>query len=92
MPKLSIGQEIWIRCAVQPGPFSDERLVTVQSVDGPISGFVDPRELKEGADGQMRVKGIVRKIERDFIEAWIKGSFFTTNGLTNVTPDLAMAA
>jgi hypothetical protein len=34
----------------------------------------------------------VRNIEKDHIEVWIKGSFFTTNGLANVPAGMAMAA
>ncbi len=89
---LSVGQEVWIRCMVQPGPFSDEPLVTIESVDGPVSGFIASDELKTGPGGEPRVRGIVRSIERTFVEVWIQGSFFTTNGLTNVRPELAMAA
>ena len=88
---LTIGQQVWIRCKVQPGPFSEEPLVTVESIDGPLTGFVKSDELRTTAD-QTKVRGIVRKIERDYIEVWIKGSFFTTNGLANVATELAMAA
>ncbi len=86
---LTVGQQIWIRCKVQPGPFSDEPLVTIDSTDGPVTGFVKSEELT--AD-QSSVRGVVRGIEKDHVEVWIKGSFFTTNGLTNVPTELAMAA
>ena len=77
---------------VQPGPFSDEPLITVESVGGPISGFVNRDELKEEPSGWASVQGIVRRIERESVEVWIRGSFFTTNGITNVRPELAMVA
>lgn len=86
---LMVGQHAWIACKVQPGPFSDEPLVTIESIDGPVTGFVRSDELS--AD-QTKVRGIVRGIEEDHIEVWIRGSFFTTNGLTNVPAGLAMAA
>ena len=88
---LSVGQQVWIRCKVQPGPFSDEPLVTVESLDGPVSGFVSSDELTT-VDGESRVRSVVRSIEKDRVEVWIKGSFFTTNGLTNVPREMAMAA
>lgn len=88
---LTVGQEVWIRCTVQPGPFSDERLVTIESVQGPVSGFISNDELKE-ARGEHRVRGIVRSIGQTSVEVWIRGSFFTTNGLANVRTELAMAA
>jgi hypothetical protein len=86
---LSVGQPVWIPCKVQPGPFSEEPLVTIDSTDGPITGFVNSAELSEDKN---RIRGIVRGIGKDHIEVWIKGSFFTTNGLTNVPLGLAMAA
>jgi hypothetical protein len=91
MMALSVGQLVWVQCKVQPGPFSEEPLVTIQSVEGPVTGFVKSDELKSFND-QTTVRGIVRGIGRDHVEVWIKGSFFTTNGLTNVPTELAMAA
>jgi hypothetical protein len=88
---LAVGQPVWIRCKVQPGPFSEEPLVTIESIDGPISGFVLSEELKTGVEGDS-VRGVVRSIKAKFIEVWIKGSFFTTNGLTNVSREIAIAA
>jgi len=88
---LEIGQHMWIRCKVQPGPFTEEPLVTVESIDGLLSGFVATDELKT-VDRERYVRGIVRHVTRDHVEVWIKGSFFTTNGLANVPRELATAA
>jgi hypothetical protein len=88
---LQIGQQIRIPCTVQPGPFSEERLITFDSTDGPVSGFVRSDEVEEKS-GQPAIRGIVRAIEKDHLEVWIRGSFFTTNGLANVSTQLAMAA
>lgn len=88
---LLIGQQVWIPCKVQPGPFSEEPLVTFESTTGPVTGFISSDELKE-IGGQTSVRGIVRSIERDYITVWIRGSFFTTNGLANVPAGLAKAA
>jgi hypothetical protein len=86
---LQVGQQVWIRCKVQPGPFSEEPLITIESIEGPVSGFVTSDELNTERSA---VRGVVRRIEIGHIEAWIRGSFFTTNGLTNVRNELAMAA
>jgi hypothetical protein len=88
---LMVGQQVWIPCKVQPGPFSEEPLVTFESTEGPVTGFIESGELKE-VGGQASVRGIVRSIERDYITVWIRGSFFTTNGLANVSMELAKAA
>lgn len=87
---LKIGQQVWIRCTVQPGPFSEEPLVSIETVGGPVTGFVRTEELK--SDDHEFVRGVVRDIADDHVEVWIKGSFFTTNGLANVPRELAMAA
>lgn len=86
---LMVGQQVWIPCRVQPGPFSDEPLVTIESIDGPVTGFVNSDEL---AGDKEKIRGIIHGIAKDHIEVWIRGSFFTTNGLTNVPTELAMAA
>jgi hypothetical protein len=86
---LVVGQQVWIRCKVQPGPFSEEPLVTIDSIDGPVTGFVQSDELT--AD-RTKVRGVVHGLEKNHVEVWIKGSFFTTNGLANVSTELAMAA
>lgn len=86
---LVVGQQVWIRCKAQPGPFSDEPLVTIDSIDGPVTGFVQSDELT--AD-RTQVRGVVHGLEKNYVEVRIKGSFFTTNGLANVPAELAMAA
>jgi hypothetical protein len=85
------GEFIGVQCEVQPGPFSGERLVTIETVDGEISGFVRESELRQLGD-KWQVRGKVRRVHSDSIEVWILGSFFTTNGLASVPRHLAMAA
>jgi hypothetical protein len=88
---FKVGDFIGIKCEVQPGPFSDEHLVTVETVDGAISGFVHESELRHEGD-KWQVRGKVRRVSPDAIEVWILGSFFTTNGIASVPPHLAMTA
>jgi hypothetical protein len=91
MPGIKVGDIIGILCQVQPGPFSEERVVTIETVHGPISGFVREVNLKETKDGWF-VHAQVRAIDNDTIEVLIEGSFFTTNGVASVPKRLAMAA
>lgn len=91
MPGFKAGDFVGIRCEVQPGPFSTERLITIETTDGAISGFVRESELRH--DGHAwQVRGKIRSVSRDSLEVWILGSFFTTNGIANVPAHLAMAA
>lgn len=86
-----VGQIVGIECEVKPGPFADEALITVDTVDGAISGFVKRVELRE-LDQRWQVRGKVQRVAKDELEVWILGSFFTTNGIANVPVHLAMAA
>lgn len=91
MPTFRVGEFVGVKCDVQPGPFSEERLVTIETTDGAISGFVRESELRREGDA-WQVRGKVRSVSNDVIEVWILGSFFTTNGIASVPRHLAMAA
>jgi hypothetical protein len=91
MAEIAVGQMIRVPCKVQPGPFSEEHLVTIDTVDGPISGFIREDNLIQ-SNGKWYAQGVVREIQEDAVLVWIKGSFFTTNGLANVSRHLAQAA
>jgi hypothetical protein len=47
MAAMKVDDVIGVLCKVQPGPFSDERLISIETVDGSISGFVSENELKQ---------------------------------------------
>lgn len=91
MAKLDIGMIIGIPCEVMPGPFSEERLISFETIHGPISGFVRESELRE-VEGAWSVRGVVQKILTDTVEVMVTGSFFTTNGLASLSLDAAIAA
>lgn len=91
---LRKGQVVGVRCVIQPGPFSHERLVTVQSCDGPVSGFVRTDFLKETSGQEAGlVHGQIIKVDHDRVLVRLPGSFFTTNGVTTVSAnDVKIAA
>jgi hypothetical protein len=91
MPEIKAGDEIGIKCDVKPGPFPGEHLIEVETLDGPVSGFVTDSFLNE-INGAWFVGGTVYEVFADHIKVRIRGSFFTTNGIANITPKLAMAA
>ena len=93
MAKFKVGDLVGIPCEVKPGPFSGERLISFDSLDGPVSGFVLEEELKkQRGDDQWLVRGRVLSVKPDEIEVWIDGSFFTTNGLATISQEMAVAA
>ena len=82
------GELIGVPCSIQLGPFPDERLVTVETDAGIISGFVKEDNL-ETSDGERGlVKGTVVDATDDSITVKLFGSFFTTaQGVASVKPD-----
>jgi hypothetical protein len=88
---FKVGDLVGVKCEVQPGPFSGELLVTIETVEGAISGFIRESELRRDGD-QWQVRGKVCAVHSGSLEVWIKGSFFTTNGLASVPAHLARAA
>ncbi|MFZ1961517.1 MAG: hypothetical protein WAU63_09765 [Methylovirgula sp.] len=91
MMTFNVGDIIGVICEVQPGPFSEECLVTIETLGGPISGFVRKTELRQSGD-RWEVRGKVEEVLSESIKVWISGSFFTTNGLASIPTRLAMAA
>ncbi len=81
------GQAVRIRCTVRPGPFSNERLISVQGCDGPILGFVQIAHLECADAGDGFVVARVVGVNARKIRVYLVGSFFTTNGLMTVEPD-----
>jgi hypothetical protein len=91
MSEMKVGDVIGIQCDVRPGPFSGERMITFDTVDGPISGFVREPDLKQ-KDSQWYVRAVIQDIHDDALYVRVKGSFFTTNGLATVPRKYARAA
>lgn len=91
MANFEVGAEIAIPCEVNPGPFSNEKLISFETLNGPISGFVRESELKQ-VDEDWFVKGVILKVGYDALEVMVDGSFFTTNGLASVSALTAIAA
>jgi hypothetical protein len=91
MSEMKVGDVIGIQCDVRPGPFSGERMITFDTVAGPISGFVREPDLIE-KKSQWYVRAVIQAIKDDVLEVRVKGSFFTTNGLASVPRRYAMAA
>jgi hypothetical protein len=77
---FEVGETVGVRCSIQRGPFPDEWLVTVDTSEGQISGFVKQSNLKPDADDPEHglVKGTVVEATDDSITVKLFGSFFTT--------------
>jgi hypothetical protein len=83
MPAFSRGQVVQILCEVRPGPFPGEHLVTFESADGPISGFVRDDDFRAAGEQRGYVLATVTDVSEHTLTAMVRGSFFSTNGLAS---------
>ena len=73
---LKSGSGVWLPCKVKPGPFPDERMVLVESIDGTKwFGFVNAQwlYLKE-QQGEDHVLGTVASVTGNTFLARVPGS------------------
>lgn len=80
IPRMTIrpGAHIWLPCQVKPGPFSDERLVRVETPGGPWVGFVEVGALKDPISvGRTSVRSIIVEVSKDSFVARIVGHDLT---------------
>ncbi len=77
------GETIFIPVSVKPGAFSKECLVTFESTDGPVSGFVSADHVLE-KDGHKVIEAKVVSSDKGSVSVYLRGSFFTTTGLAHI--------
>ena len=81
---LKPGDEVLIRCEAKNGQFDDEMAVTINTLDGIISGFVQKSVIEEHADGVALIRGRVISLDHNSVTVLVKGEFFTSNGLARI--------
>lgn len=79
---IDSGTQVRIPCSLGGGAFPDEYLITIDTADGPLSGFVDSDDVTKDADAAY-VLGIVCGAEGDRIVVSLPGAFFTTTGIAH---------
>lgn len=81
-----VGEIILVPVRAEKGPFSEECLISFDSIDGPISGFIRSDQV-EKKDGRSFIQARVLKVEPKAITVQLHGSFFTTTGLAHIDRD-----
>lgn len=89
MAKLEQGQVIAIPCKVFPGAFNHEAMVIIDTLEGEVSGFVRRDEFFRIEDDLGFVKARIVGVSTETITVLLKGSFFTTTGLAEFSPEWA---
>lgn len=86
---LEKGSHIWVPCEVKPGPFSDERVVRVESEAGEWVGFVQASFLKEPiSTGTTYVQAVVVEVDGETFTARLPGQAVTPLLFKGVTSRL----
>jgi hypothetical protein len=85
MHHLTKGDIIRIPVKVTGGAFAGEFLITFDTMDGPISGFISSDQVRDFDDAQS-IPAVVLDVESDRIAVRLHGSFFTTTGLAHISP------
>lgn len=89
----SPGDKVLIPTEVGDGAFPNEKLVTVSTQEGPVSGFTRAEHIVSNNDGQF-LMAEVRNVSEQSLTVRLFGSFFTTTGvahLSTTTPFLKAA-
>ena len=90
MTMLAPGERVLVPTQVEAGAFPNEKLVTVETQEGPISGFARADLIVQNATGQYLVAE-VKTISESSATVKIFGSFFTTTGLATISPEMLKA-
>ncbi|MGH7160737.1 MAG: hypothetical protein ACREFS_11745 [Acetobacteraceae bacterium] len=86
MANFAQGERVAVPVDVQPGPFPGEHLVTVSTLSGPVSGFVQEQDFVQR---NKTIRAVVSSSAPESLKVHLSGSYFTTNGLVEFSPDWA---
>jgi len=81
--EIAEGVKVRVSCSKSPGAFLNEYLISIDTSDGIISGFIDADAVGETEDGANYIWGIVHEIDGERIVIGLPGSFFTTTGIAH---------
>ena len=85
MAQVSPGDRIFVPVSVEKGAFPRESLITFDTKEGPVSGFIRSEQIVQ-RKGASFVQAEVLKVAQDAIAVRFDGSFFTTTGLAYISP------
>jgi len=83
MAGLAPGEKILVPTEAKSGAFPGERLVTVSTETGPISGFAKTDFVIDQGDSTYLLAE-VKRVLNDVVTVKLYGSFFTTTGLADI--------
>ena len=84
MTLLNKGDYIHVPVEVGSGAFAGECLITFDTIDGPISGFIGCDQVITQGDIKA-ISAKVLEVDSGRIAVRLHGSFFTTTGLAHIS-------
>ena len=90
--ELTEGVKVRVICSKSPGAFLNEYLISIDTADGPISGFIDADAVGVTESGANYILGIVHEIEGERVVIGLPGSFFTTTGIAHFSRQMLESA
>ena len=86
MAEFEPGAAVAVEASIQAGAFPGEYLVTIPARGGAVSGFVRTQDIVEQ---NKTIQAVVRKSTDDGLAVKLSGSYFTTNGLVELSAEWA---
>lgn len=77
------GEKVLVPTEVGEGAFPNEKLVTVDTNEGPISGFARSDFIVKNSDGEF-LMAEVKTVSEETLTVRLFGSFFTTTGTADL--------
>jgi hypothetical protein len=89
MAAPSPGERVLVPTDVKLGAFPGEKLVTVATTSGPVSGFTKV-DYVINQDGDQYLLAEVKQVLETAIRVKLFGSFFTTTGIADIPKSTAL--
>jgi len=78
MSGLTVGKKVKIPCNIQPGAFSSERLITIETDETIFSGFINIEHLEEETESRGYVVGTIMSVDPEYYTIKTPASLFTS--------------
>jgi len=88
---LRAGEKVYVKTEVKDGAFPTEKLVTVSTNTGLVTGFAKVDSIIDRGGGQYLLAE-VKSVSRDNLTVKLAGSFFTTTGFADVSSSMVLEA
>lgn len=84
MSSLNQGDTLFVPVEVGSGAFVGERLISFDTLEGPVSGFIREDQIIKRGNASF-VQAQILELESNRIAIKLHGSFFTTTGLAHIS-------